>query len=67
VTLTTWHPLSAKVGTNFAESGGRSVDIVRSRTQATESSLVTKSFSVQCPLILSPHDGTAWRNVRVAK
>jgi hypothetical protein len=34
VTLITWHPLSAKFGTNFAESGGRSVGIVRSRTQA---------------------------------
>jgi hypothetical protein len=28
-------PSTAKVGTNFAESGGRSVGIVRSRTQAT--------------------------------
>jgi hypothetical protein len=34
--LTTRHPLSANVGTNFAVSGGRSVDIVRSRTKATE-------------------------------
>jgi hypothetical protein len=31
VTLTTWHPLSAKVGNHFADSGGRSVGIVRSR------------------------------------
>jgi hypothetical protein len=39
---TTWRPLSAKVGTNFAPtSGGRSVGMVRSRTQATE-----VSFSV---------------------
>jgi hypothetical protein len=34
--LTTWHHLSAKFGTNFANRGGRSVGIVRSRTQATE-------------------------------
>jgi hypothetical protein len=37
--LTTWHPLSAKFGTDFAgkrRSVGRSVGIVRSRTQATE-------------------------------
>jgi hypothetical protein len=27
---------SRKVGTNFADSGGRSVGLVRSRTQATE-------------------------------
>jgi hypothetical protein len=32
---TTWHPLSAKVGTNFADNRGRSVGILRSRTQAT--------------------------------
>jgi hypothetical protein len=37
--LTTQHPISAKVGTNFAESGGRSVGIVLSWTQATEFSL----------------------------
>jgi hypothetical protein len=35
VTLTTWHPLSSKVGTIFAEKR-RSVGIVRSRTQATD-------------------------------
>jgi hypothetical protein len=29
-------PLFAKVGTNFAKSGGRSVGIVRLRTKATE-------------------------------
>jgi hypothetical protein len=34
VTLTMWHPLSENVG------GGHSVSIVRSRTQATEFSLV---------------------------
>jgi hypothetical protein len=28
--------ISVKVGTNFTESGGRSIDIVSSRTQATE-------------------------------
>jgi hypothetical protein len=38
VTLTTWHPLSAKDGT----SCGRSVGIVLSWTQATEFSLVCK-------------------------
>jgi hypothetical protein len=32
-------PLSVKVGTNFADSGGHSVGIVRSRTEATEFSL----------------------------
>jgi hypothetical protein len=36
VSLTTLQPLSEKVGTNFSESRGRSVGIVRSRTQATE-------------------------------
>jgi hypothetical protein len=41
VTLTTWHPLSASVGTNFAHWGGRSVGIVRSLIQATEFSLFT--------------------------
>jgi hypothetical protein len=40
VTLTTRHPLSAKVGTNLADKGARSVVIVRSRTQATEFSVV---------------------------
>jgi hypothetical protein len=35
ITLTTWHPLSAKVGT-LPISCGRSVGIVRSMTQATE-------------------------------
>jgi hypothetical protein len=36
VTLTMWQSLSAKDGTNFADKGGRSVGIVRSRTQNTE-------------------------------
>jgi hypothetical protein len=35
VTLTTWHPISAKVGT-MPTSGGHSVGIVGSRTLATE-------------------------------
>jgi hypothetical protein len=39
VTLTTRHPLSAKVGTNFTE---RSVGIVRSWTQETEFFLYEK-------------------------
>jgi hypothetical protein len=34
--VTTKHALSAKVETNFADDGGRSVGIVRSRTKATE-------------------------------
>jgi hypothetical protein len=34
--LTTGHHLSTEVSTNFLTSGGRSVGIVRSRTQATE-------------------------------
>jgi hypothetical protein len=37
-TLTMRHPLSAKVGTSMT-SGGRSVGIIRSRTQATKFSL----------------------------
>jgi hypothetical protein len=41
--LTTQHPLSAKVGTTSPTSGGRWVGIVRSRTKATEFSLVYKS------------------------
>jgi hypothetical protein len=36
VTLTIWHPLSAKLALTSPTSGGRSVGIVRSRTQATE-------------------------------
>jgi hypothetical protein len=36
VTLAMWHPLSPKVGTNFTDSGGRSVGVIRWRTQATE-------------------------------
>jgi hypothetical protein len=40
VTLTTWHPLSVKVDTNFANKRW-SLGIVRSWTQATEFSLVT--------------------------
>jgi hypothetical protein len=35
VTLTTWHPLSAKIGANFPPSG-IVVGIVRLRTQAME-------------------------------
>jgi hypothetical protein len=31
-----WHPLSANISINLADSCGRSVAIVRSRTQATE-------------------------------
>jgi hypothetical protein len=41
VSLTTQHPLSAKVGTTSPTSVGRSVGIVRSRTKATELSLVS--------------------------
>jgi hypothetical protein len=37
--LTTWHPPSAKVGTNFADMC-RSAGIVRSRMQATEFSFI---------------------------
>jgi hypothetical protein len=44
VTLTTRHPLSANVGTIFADSGSRSVGIVRSRTQATEFSLGVTTY-----------------------
>jgi hypothetical protein len=42
-------PLSAKVGTNFIDKGGRSVGIVRSRTQATLS-FVNVSFIVRLAL-----------------
>jgi hypothetical protein len=36
-TLTTWHPISAKeMALTLPTSGGRSVGIVRSRTQAKE-------------------------------
>jgi hypothetical protein len=37
------YPLSAKFGTNFAASGGRSVGVVRSWTQAKEFSLVNNN------------------------
>jgi hypothetical protein len=40
VVLTTWHLLSSKVGKTSPTSGCRSVGIVRSRTQATQFSLV---------------------------
>jgi hypothetical protein len=40
VTLTTWHPLTAKVGNTSPTSGGRSVGIVRSRTHASEFSFL---------------------------
>jgi hypothetical protein len=36
IALTMWHPLSTKGGTNLANNSGRSVGIVRSRTEATE-------------------------------
>jgi hypothetical protein len=36
VSLTALHPLSAKVGITSLTNGGRSVGIVRSRTQATD-------------------------------
>jgi len=44
-------PLSAKVGTNFADGGGRSVGIVRVRTKATEFSLVFSLVNNQTELI----------------
>jgi hypothetical protein len=36
VALTTQHPLSSKVGTNFADNDSRPVGMVRSRNKATE-------------------------------
>jgi hypothetical protein len=38
-------PLSAKVCSNFATSGGRSVVVYRSRTEATEFALVLSGYS----------------------
>jgi hypothetical protein len=42
--LTTWYPLSAQVGNRFADKRGRSVGIVRSRTQTMEFSLRFSNF-----------------------
>jgi hypothetical protein len=44
VALTTRLPLPAKAGTNFTDSGSRSVRIVRLLTKATEFSLVRTRF-----------------------
>jgi hypothetical protein len=45
VTLTTWHPLSAKkLAITSPTSGGRSVGVVRSRTQTMEFSFFFFSF-----------------------
>jgi hypothetical protein len=41
--LTTWHPLSEKVGTTLT-SGGRLVGIVHSWTQATESMMLISQW-----------------------
>jgi hypothetical protein len=46
VVLITQHPLPAKFGTNFVESGGRSVNIIRLRTTATGFSWVTLLLAV---------------------
>jgi hypothetical protein len=45
VALTMWHPLFAKVGTSFSNSGGRSVGIACSQTKAMEFSFSFFSFS----------------------
>jgi hypothetical protein len=45
VVLTTRHPLSTKVGITSPTSGSLSVDIVRSRTKATELQLYAFSLS----------------------
>jgi hypothetical protein len=42
-------PLSAKVVANFATSGGRSVGIVRSRTQTMEFFFIIISYIVTSP------------------
>jgi hypothetical protein len=47
-------PLSAKVGTNFAESGGPSVGVVRSRTKVTEFAFLcslSKCSPAPCPQV----------------
>jgi hypothetical protein len=45
--MTTWHFLTAKVATNFADKGGSSVGTVRSRTKAMGFSLLeTKAHSL---------------------
>jgi hypothetical protein len=41
--MTKWHPVSAKVGTDFTDKR-RSLGIVRSQAQATEFSLVLVDF-----------------------
>jgi hypothetical protein len=46
VVLTTWHPISAKFGTNFTDMRRRSVGIVRLRTKTTEFEDVIKIVSI---------------------
>jgi hypothetical protein len=54
VELTTRQPPSAKFSTNQPTSGGRSVGMVRSRTQATEFVFLLKQFLPHCSLFGYP-------------
>jgi hypothetical protein len=60
IALTMRHPVSAKVGTNFADNGSRSVGIVHLRTKAMEFSFWTSTVLLKC----GKNDGIA---VRVPK
>jgi hypothetical protein len=54
--MTMQHPLSAKVGTNFAKGGGRSVGIGHLRTEVTKifySLYMFFVYGVECSACLS--------------